>query len=176
MDKHRIPRYRTSPSGLPDWKYMYTEQPKVTYLENPFSESHSLGLQERRHGASLALLRVLAAMALPNWSQNSSQRNLWHSARTCRGALKVRLGDSELTRMVHAFALDVAVRSRIGTMGASSHFEVLSKGYAEVEDWFAANLSSELGQFETGKAIESRIKVGRRHTSRKHMSVKAQFF
>lgn len=159
--------------GLSDWKYMYTEQPKVTYLENPFSESHSLGVQERRHGASLALLRVFGSHGFAQMVSKLESEKFLAFCENLQGALEVRLGDSELTRMVHAFALDVAVRSRIGKMGVSSHFEVLSKGYAEVEDWFAANLSSELGHFETGRAIESRVKVGRTLSKKKHMGVKA---
>lgn len=160
-------------SGIPDWKYMYTEQPKVTYLENPFSESHSLGVQERRHGASLALLRVFGSQGFAQMVSKLESEEFVAFCGNLRGALVVRLGDSELTRMVYAFALDVAVRSRIGKRGVSSHFEVLSKGYAEVEDWFAANMSSELGHFENGRAIESRGKIGRGHSSSKRMSVKA---
>ena len=160
--------------GLPGWKYMYTEQPKVTYLENPHSESHSLGVQERRHGATLALLRVFGGQGFAELVSKLESEEFVAFCEKLHGALEVRLGNSELTRMVYAFALDVAVTSRIGSMEVYSHFEVLSKGYAEVEDWFAANLSSELGHFETGRAIESRVEMGRRHSSSKRVSMKAR--
>jgi hypothetical protein len=141
-------------SGIPKWSYTYSSQSQVTYLENPTSESHSLGQISRDFGAALAILRVFEREGFSSLTSNLSPERFSRFIDDLELAIKSRLRDQELARLIFGHGLQLAMESRAKS-GVHSDYAALEKIYCDVGDTFAANLAKRLGEFALGSTTVS---------------------
>lgn len=144
--------------GLPFWKYIYIEEPRVTYFENESSESHSLNSASRIRGSASALLRVFSGETFSNLVCQMKPQEFGKFCFDLIKALEVRLSDETLAKLVARFAIELAIESRTVSK-LDSEYTALGELYAGDGDLAAASLARRLHDFHGHKQIANRGSV-----------------
>lgn len=136
--------------GLPFWNYVNIDEPKVTYLENDTSESHSLNSASRKRGSVSALLRVFSGQMFSTLVCQMEQEEFRVFCFDLIKSLEVRLSDVTLAKMVARFAIELAIENRIMS-GLDCDYNALSEIYVGDGDFAAASLATRLQYFNSNK-------------------------
>jgi len=133
--------------GIPLWHYEYLEEPKVTYLENLHSESHSLNSLSRDHGSASALLRIFSSEMFLNLVCSLENQDFSDFCFELVQALRVRFSQAVLARTLARYALETAIEMR-SKSGYKVDYAAISDLYVEDEDFAAATLATRLHAFQ----------------------------
>jgi glycosyltransferase involved in cell wall biosynthesis len=133
--------------GIPLWNYEYLEEPKVTYLENMQSESHSLNSVSRDHGSAAALLRIFSSAKFLNLVCGLENQEFNDFCFELVQALRVRFSQQVLARTVARYAIETAIEIR-SKSGYEVDYEAIFVLYLEDEDFDAAKLARRLLAFQ----------------------------
>jgi glycosyltransferase involved in cell wall biosynthesis len=138
--------------GLPVWNYLHLDEPRVTYLENETSESHSLNLASRQRGSVSALLRVFSAESFLTLVCQMETDEFRVFCFELIKAIEVRLSERTLAKMVARFAIELSIERRI-ISGLDCDYSALSELYAGDGDLAAASLATRLQYFQNEQQI-----------------------
>ncbi len=132
--------------GLPVWNFVHLDEPKVTYLENEASESHSLNSTSRAMGSVSALLRIFSGEMFSKLVCNMNPEEFRVFCFELVQALEVRLADRVLAKTVSRYALELAIQRR-SKSELTSDFMSLAEVYSQDGDFAAESLAKRLHYF-----------------------------
>lgn len=113
------------------WTYIYLEEPKVKYFENPVSESHLLSENHRSFGAYFALVRVFRDTSFFSLCRQVDQSQLESFTRAIHDGIFVRIKNPDLRQSLQVIAQEAIIES-IGPNKFSSR--ILAQFYSSIGD------------------------------------------